>query len=347
MQYNISDMENKIKAELEKTNEILLWAHKQDISGLKRFLEEEAEKPLICIGSGGSFSICKLISLMYSTRKGLGTAITPYSIYSISEEVLKNCKILLVSNSGHNKDITSIAKKCVQINPDWTANLTTADGTKNDLKKIISPGNSFNYESGIKDGFISLNSVTANYALALKAFKGDFEINFKNSEPNGNFDYQGINHYIVLYGGWGEPAALDFESKMVETGIATCAISDYRNFCHGRFIFAGNHCGHEKKVNIPNDCVVVMIMTPREASFAEKIKDILPERCSKIIIETFADGAAASLEFMLKASELVGFIASQNGINPMSPPNHGPIDKLKPIQIPFISDLKKSGPLSI
>ena len=340
-------MENKIKVELEKTNEILLWANNQDISGLKRFLEEEAEKPLICIGSGGSFSTCKFISLMYSTRKGLGTAVTPYSVYSISEEVLKNCKILLVSNSGHNKDITTIAKRCMQINPDWTANLTTADGTKNDLKKIIAQKNSFNYESGIKDGFISINSVTANYALALKALKGDFEIDYKNLEEAGNFDFRGIRHYIVLYGGWGEPAAIDFESKIVESGIATCAVSDYRNFCHGRFIFASNHCGHEKKVNIPNDCAVIMIITPREAPFADRIRDILPERNKKMILETFAEGAEASLELMLQATELTGYIASQNGINPLSPPNHGPIDKLKPIQIPFISDLKKFGPLTI
>lgn len=340
-------MENKIKVELEKTNEILLWANNQDISGLKRFLEEEAEKPLICIGSGGSFSICKFISLMYSTRKGLGTAVTPYSVYSISEEVLKNCKILLVSNSGHNKDITAIAKRCMQINPEWTANLTTLDGEKNDLKKIISPMNSFNYESGIKDGFISVNSVTANYALALKAFKRDFEISFNNSDDYGIFDFRVINHYIVLYGGWGEPAAIDFESKIVESGIATCVVSDYRNFCHGRFIFASNHCGHEKKVNIPNDCAVIMIITPREAPFANRIKGILPDRNKKIILKTFAEGAEASLELMLQATELTGYIASQNGINPLSPHNHGPIDKLKPIQIPFISDLKKSGPLTI
>ena len=142
-------MENSIKKELEMTNEILFWATQQDVSGLKRFFEEVPEKPLICIGSGGSFSTCKVIALMYSTRIGLGKAVTPYSVYSISEEVLKTCKILLVSNSGHNKDITAIAKRCMEINPEWTANLTASDGPKNDLKKIILPKNSFNYESGI------------------------------------------------------------------------------------------------------------------------------------------------------------------------------------------------------
>ena len=85
----------------------------------------------------------------------------------------------------------------------------------------------------------------------------------------------------------------------------------------------------------------------REAPLADKIRDILPERCKKIILETFAEGAEATLELMLKASELTGYIASQNGINPLSPPNYSNIDKRYPKQIPFISDLKKSGPLKI
>ena len=340
-------MENSIKKELEKTTEILAWAKDQDIESFKRFLEEEPTKPLICIGSGGSFSTCKFISLMYSTRKGLGTALTPYSAYSISEDVLSDCKILLVSHSGHNNDITAIAKKCRKINPEWTANLTTEDGEKNDLKKIILPRNSFNYQSGINDRFISINSVTANYALALKAFNRDFTTDFNISDDDGIVDYRAIHHYIVLFGSWGEPAAFDFESKIVESGIATCAISDYRNFCHGRFILPCNHSGDEKNDKVPNDSVVVMIITPREAPFAKRIRDYLPDKCKTIILETFAEGAEASLELMLKASLLAGNIATKNKINPLSSPNYSHIDKRYPKRIPFISDLKNAGPLKI
>ena len=150
-----------------------------------------------------------------------------------------------------------------------------------------------------------------------------------------------------MYGGWGEPAALDFESKIVESGIATCAVSDYRNFCHGRFILPCNHSGDEKNEEVPNASVVVMIMTPRESPFANRILDFLPDKCKKIILDTFAKGAEASLELMLKASYLAGYIAVQNKINPQRTPNYSHIDKRYPKQIPFISDLKKSGPLTI
>lgn len=58
-------------------------------------------------------------------------------------------------------------------------------------------------------------------------------------------------------------------------------------------------------------------------------------------METFAEGAGASLELMLQVSGLMGYIASQHGIDPLSPSNHGSIDKSKQTQITFISDLKK------
>lgn len=340
-------MDNKVAKELEKTNDILKWAISQDISGLKRFFEEEADKPLICIGSGGSLSTCKYVSLLYSTRKGLATSMTPYLIYSISEEVLKQCKVLLISHSGYNKDILAIAKKCLKIIPDYVANLTTGDSEKNELKKIIPKHNSFNYSTGIKDHFISINSVTANYALALRAFKDRFLVSFNNPVNQTKYEYKNIKHYLVLFGGWGEAAAIDFESKLVESGLATCALSDYRNFCHGRFIFAGNHCGHPIKTEVPNDCILLMLITPREASLAFKIINVLHERCKKIIIETFLEGAETSLELMLQTSLILGDISKQKGCNPLSPKNYGDIDKRKPVQLSFISDLKKSGPLII
>lgn len=339
-------MDNTIRKEIESTRDILNWAKEQDTTALARFLQNNPERDLICVGSGGSFSICRYIALMYSTGKGMGLAITPYSFYSLSDEVVKRSKILLVSTSGHNKDIAMLARHCIKINPEWTANLTSRDGSKNDLKGIINPSNSFNFESDISDGFISVNSVTANFLLALKAFKNLDRVNI----PSPSFDcstLKGISHFIILYGGWGEPAALDLESKLVESGLATAAVSDFRNFCHGRFIFASNHCGHEKKGFVPNDCAVIVLATPREKKLSEAITAIIPDRCNVIKISSAESGAEASVELMLKATALFGEYASENNINPLSPPNHGNIDKRRPQQIPFIKEIKDFGPLKI
>lgn len=339
-------MDNTVQKEIERTREILNWAKEQDTAALARFFHNNSERNLICVGSGGSFSVCRYIAMMYSTGNGLGMATTPYSFYTLSEEVIKRSKILLVSTSGHNKDIVTLARYCMKINSEWTANLTSSDGVKNDLKGIINNSNSFNFESDVSDGFISVNSVTANYLLALKAFKGLERFNI----PTLTFEcgtLKGITHFMILYGGWGEPAALDLESKLVESGLATAAVSDLRNFCHGRFIFVSNHCGHEKKDFVPNDCAVVLLTTARENKFSEAIKSIIPDHCKVIKVATDEFGAEAATELMLKATVLFGEYALTKEINPLSPPNYGKIDKRKPQQIPFIKEIKDFGPFKI
>ena len=324
---------------------IMEWVRQQDVISLSSFLTTDIDRPFIIVGSGGSFSTCELIAMMYETLGGVAKAVTPYSVYSISDRALSRCKILLISNSGHNKDIVRIAKHCMELVPSHVANLTTADSAKNDLKTIIPAGHSFNYVSKIKDGFISVNSVIANYALVIKALKGYCDLS-PSTVPSDPIPGD-TNHFMILYGGWGKPAAIDLESKLVESGVATCALSDYRNFCHGRFIFAGNHCGHEKKLNVADDGAVIMLTTPREESFAQKIRDILPKRCKVVVIHSDRTDSLAAIDLIYKTSVLAGGIAEMHGVNPLNPSNYGPVDKLKPQQIPFISDIKKSGPLKI
>ncbi|MCM1163928.1 MAG: hypothetical protein NC339_06755 [Muribaculaceae bacterium] len=335
-----------MKEILAYSETLINWGKQQDLNYLRKFLFSEPNRPLICIGSGGSFSICRLYAILYGTKGSISYAITPYSAYNLSEEAIRNSKILLISNSGHNKDIIAIAKHCSAINPMWTANITSADGPKNDVKNHIVESNSFNFKSEFKDGFISVGSVIGNYVLSIAAFKPNFTATASHPDY-AHINFSSAKHFIVLYGGWGEPAAIDLESKLVETGTATCAVSDFRNFCHGRFIFPGNHCGHNKKTEVPDDCIVVLLTTPREASFANKIREVLPERCRIVELSSNSKGAESAIELLISASYLANEVCRQQGIKPMSPANFGGIDKRRPANIPYISDLKASGPLSI
>lgn len=338
-------MKNVIGELLAEASDCIAWAEEQNVGQLARFITSNLELPLICIGSGGSFSICTLIAMMYDTLGGVAKAVTPYSVYSISDASLSRCKTLLVSTSGHNKDIVRIAKHLMKISPQYVANLTTSDSPKNDLKTIIPTERSFNFKSNITEGFIAVNSIMANYALAIKALKGKCRVDFSSEACNK--DLSSVSHFVVLYGGWGQPAAVDIESKLVESGIATCSLSDYRNFCHGRFIFPGNHCGHEKKSIVADDSAVIMLTTPREKNFASKIHALLPQRCRVIDLDTAHSDSLAAIDLLFKTTSLFGDIAETHCINPVSPPNYGPIDKLKPQQIPFINDIKNAGPLTI
>lgn len=312
--------------------EILTWAQLQDVAALREFLFSEPHMPLIAIGSGGASSVCEYASLLYSSALGLSRAYTPLSAFSIGECVLNTSNVLLISHSGHNQDIVNIGKRCANLNPQHTANLTTQDSDVNRLKKFISPSNSFNYSSGIKDGFISAGSTVAAMSLLCRAFKPDSDLSRINSDTiQVDTDLSVLEHAIVLHGSWGLPIAVDLECKLVESGMMTCSLSDYRNYCHGRFIFSGNN----------TNTAIIMMVTPREEALAQRIEEIIPDSVPIVRLSTEKDSAEATVDLLLQASSLVEIVGQQKNINPNNPPNRSKIDKRKPQQIPYISTLKQ------
>ena len=84
-----------------------------------------------------------------------------------------------------------------------------------------------------------------------------------------------IRHFVVLFSDYAEPAAHDFESFVVETGVASAQVSDYRNYCHGRFLFVGNHTRHETKKHTlkESDVAVVLFISPRDRELVQQIRE--------------------------------------------------------------------------
>lgn len=318
--------------------EILTWAQSQDVEALREFLLSAPNRPLIAIGSGGASSVCEYASLLCGATVGLSRAYTPLSAFSIGDDVIKSSKVLLVSHSGHNQDIVNIGKRCVKLNSQHTANLTTRDSADNKLKDIVSPALSFNYISDIKDGFISVGSTIAAISLLCRAFKPN--VNLMEIHPDSiqvDDDLASVQHAIVLHGSWSQPIAVDLECKLVESGMMTCSVSDYRNYCHGRFIFAGNN---------PNTAII-MLVTPREEALAERIGEIIPGDVPVVRLVSKVESAEATIELLLQATALVEAIGRQKNINPNNPPNRSKIDKRRPQQISYISTLKQFGDLKL
>src|SRR5258706_14034164 len=73
--------------------------------------------------------------------------------------------------------------------------------------------------------------------------------------------------WVVLFGGWGLPAAVDIESKFVEAALKNIQLADYRNFAHGR---------HHWLAKRPNETAVLALITPEEEKLARQTLDLLP-----------------------------------------------------------------------
>ena len=348
----------------------LRWAAKQDVSGLRDFFMNNPGMPYVTCGMGGAFSSCVYSALLYGAHCGLGRAMTCFALNSLSDATLLGSKVLINSAGGRNDDVVQVADRLHKLNHPAAANLTMFDNRENRLKKKISalnPAGSFNLNGHevFNEGetFVNITPAITSYSLYYKAFTG--KTDFTELDLRSRYTYtandgqrevpplQNIDHFVVLYGGYGEPVAYDFESIIVESGFASVQLADYRNFTHGRFCFVGNHL-------TDGNTAVVMLVTPREKGIVERYRKIsnserfkgsdqvLPDNTPVITLETEHDSPLASIDLLIQQTRLYSDISDARGVKSLGNPVCKNIDKRAPRSlIRFIKDLQKAGPITL
>ncbi len=353
--------ENTFEWRISHIPQILEWVENQDVERLSQFLVQSPNTPLYCFGSGGASSSLHYCALLYETNRGMAKALTPLMMASLSDETLKNAKILLFSKSGSGVDESHIVNRAVKVNPNGVCAISRDNGEENYMIKTVinktGTNNWFQFKwPDFEGGFISSVSPFAVMGLFYKAFTNDSDFVSKlniDLNPSSCFRYitkrgdrikepkSNIKTFIALYSGWSEPTAIDFESKMVESGIASVQLCDYRNFCHGRFIFLSNHF---------EDTAFVLFVTPREKEFVRRFifeargdfgnKELFPSDTKIIIIESEMDSPLATIDLMIKTSVCFLDIAKDNGQEPLNPNNPYNIDKRWPRGFPYTGLVK-------
>ena len=329
-----------------------------DIAPIRNFLFSNPSEPIIASGSGGAETAAEFAALLYGARGGVATSVSPYTLNSYSDAALKTAKLLLVSKGGHNNDVIFATQRglaVLEANPGKTAALCFSSGDRNEARKLFLKAGSDNCfcipmpKSG--DGFVSTGTALAYSALLTRIFQPGVDLGKYKMMPAEPFtltrndgsalaieELRPVKNDIILHGSWGRPVANNLEGKMVESGLACASVPDYRNLCHGRFIFTSNHL---------EDSVVVMIITPREKDIAARTRGFLPASTKLILIETEHDAPEAALDLLIRATEFFHSVCAACGVNPESPKNPGKIDKRVPMWVPFKAELKRSGPLSL
>lgn len=254
---------------------------------------------------------------------------------------------------GHNNDIAFAARRALSVNPEDSACLCLHGGERNKLKPLFAKAGAsqrdFCFDSHVHDGFVSCETPLMYSAILTRVFGPASDIDTIAESQDSGFRVEsasggalgldslaGVDHFTILNAGWGTPVAELLEGKLVESGWASGQVADYRNYCHGRFIFTSNHLG---------DSAVVMLVSPREKALSARIRSFLPKDTKVVVIETGLEGPAAGLDLAVRMTGFFEAAARRAGVNPGSPKNPGRMDKRVPMWIPFVADLKKAGPL--
>ena len=326
-----------------------------DITPIRNFLFENPGEPLVATGSGGAEAAADLLALLYGARGGVGTAVSPMTLNSFSDSALGTSKILLISKGGHNKDAVFASRRALEASPGRAAGFFLSDGDRNEARKLFlkaAPERGFLVPmKGVRDGFVSTGTSIAYFALLVRLFQDSvrldkyrsvpeapFRLRLKDGTPLDTKAFRMVTNYIILSGSWGRPVALNLEGKLVETGVAGAEVYDFRNYCHGRFIYTSNHL---------EDSAVVKLVSPSEKELSGRIREFLPAKTKLVLIETECNAPESALDLLIRSTELFLELCNECGADPASPSNPGHIDKRKPISIPFIAEMKAQGPLTL
>lgn len=348
---------------LNGTEAALQLADIQDVSKMRDFLFAEPQKPMLFVGNGGMQG--HFPSLLYEQHAGIALSLTPFLLRSMSDEALRSCRCLLMSDGGNNMDITDAAKRMAKVNLENTGGFTSVDSKENILLKMLDRDKVFLFkhphDGSFQEGFISVTKKFYRDALFYKAFTGksaseqlkvdldpshcyQYELNHSNGPLT---PLSAIQHFLVLYGGYGAPAAHDIESVLAESGLASAQVTDYRNFCHGRFIFASNHTRHNRVYKrkcdqaknhtlAESDTAVILLVTPDEEQIATNFRktvekadwQVLPNETPIITIKTDYKDPLAAIDLHIKASVFLADLGENHyGSNPFSPKNYSNIRK--------------------
>jgi len=309
--------------ELRNLSQTYEWALKVPIEKLCYFVNASHDLPLVAVGSGGSLTAACMAALLHQKVGMMSKGVTPLDFIS-TEKTIQDTSVLIMSAGGRNTDILSAFRFAATSEPRQL--MAFCMRTKSPLailsKKFrYSSLLDFDLPSG-KDGFLATNSLLAFIVILIRAYKESLgeEYTFQQNLPYIHENYEEFkilahpllekNTFVVLYGGWGFPVAIDAESKFTEAALSNIQIADYRNFAHGR---------HHWLAKRGAETGIIALITPDERRIAERTLDLIPENIPSLQITTDKTGPTGSLELLVKMLCLVYLVGTVRGIDPGMP----------------------------
>ena len=166
-----------------------------------------------------------------------------------------------------------------------------------------------------KDGYLATNSLLASMVLVLRGYCAASEIEellLSDLPAPRQVDVNpDISTYSLLYAGWGSVAAADFESKLVEGGVANIHLTDLRNYAHGRYNWLERH---------GKTTALVALITPEWAPLLDRTLEHLSPSVEVIRLQASHEGPLGAIELVVEQMRLFGQIAAAHGLDPGNPP---------------------------
>ena len=317
-------------SELEKINLTYEHAATVAIDDLIAFASAAREHPLLSLGSGGSFTSAVFASLLHQHTGNMAMPITPLGMVS-RDYPLNKMSLLFLSAGGRNNDLLMSFKLAVREEPRQLMALCGANKTL--LRQIAENYHYvdfFEFESPAgRDGFLATNSTLGFVTLLLRAYADQVSISYDVPKSIDSLVYPHISRsefleqlgndlsaiagketLVVLYGKWGEPAAIDIQSKFMEAALGNVQLADYRNFAHGRH----NWLDKERRRT-----GLLALITSEDQEISASTLALVPQDIPVVRLFSEGPGPIAAVGLLFKALHIVGMAGKAKDIDPGCP----------------------------
>ena len=309
---NVANLSKRIKSDFSS----------KAYENVTKLIDNLEENSIFC-GTGGSYAASYYASKVVNSTKGIfAEAYLPRDIIFKNLENVKN--IIGFSYSGTTNDVM----EAFHYARNQDKYLITKGKIKLENIKTISYLNS-NSKTTRERGFLSIEgtvfpaSLFAKYYYDIQKFEQSFEKflderlkywrdyftkYFKDNDIENILNERNI--LDIFYGDYTNTAAIDLESKIVETGIYRATFHEKKNFSHGRFISLENY----------KSDATIYLQTDDKSKYEKKLLEYLNNKSDNmILIKTPFNNLIGEFDLLLAMQYFIKNIAEMLDIDLSKP----------------------------
>lgn len=318
------------QSELDNLSVTYMTAMGEDVSRLKDAISGASESSIIGVGSGGSFTIASLLCSLHETYTGrVSRPSTPLEIIC-NPTLASSSPVFLISAEGKNPDITEALKRARKHSA-RPIHILTNRRESPFMRNVsqLSNVDAHVFKLREKDGYLATNSLLLDAVLIARAYgeldgvtdslpKEINELRIGNQSVDqwidsaSYFVKAAIQHgtIIVTYSPLLYPIAADLESKLSESALLNCQLTDLRSFSHGRHLWLAER---------PKDIVVLALIEPTLGELWNRMCKLFPNGLPTLTMSLSGATPRELITGLVGQMHLVQAIAKKMGKDPGRP----------------------------
>lgn len=265
-----------------------------------------AQRPMVYVGSGGALAVARLAADLHVRSTGeLAVAMTP--LEAATAPLSPGTGVVLFSARGRNPD-AALAISSARLRGSLHLGVVSARARADLPPALASLDVRLATVSSPPDGFLATNSLMAMATAVCLAHDAELPEElpaFKLDPPRAL-----RSSALVLTGPGTAAVGVDLEARLVETGLATVQLADYRNLAHGR---------HVGLMRNKETMTVVSVIEAGSAALAERTLGLLPPSIDSLQMRSELSWPASVLDLLVQSMSLTAATGHDQAVNPGGP----------------------------